>query len=65
MESKTRKEIKHYIKKHDFKMQDIAEQLNMSSTNFANHLTRETIPYKDVKEIADILGYDIIWKKRK
>ncbi|MCT4686838.1 helix-turn-helix domain-containing protein [Vallitalea sp.] len=59
-----RKEIMYFIKKHDFKVKNVSKQLNITSQNFANKLTRETISYKDVKKIADMLGYDIVWRKR-
>ncbi|MCT4597865.1 MAG: LLM class flavin-dependent oxidoreductase [Vallitalea sp.] len=59
-----RNEIMYFIKKHDYLVKDISKKLNITSQNLTNKLTRETITYRDVKKIADILGYDIIWKKR-
>ena len=35
-----------------------------SQSNFHSKLRRETIPYKEMKLIADILGYDIKFVKR-
>ena len=32
---------------------------NYSSSNLGNKLRLETIPYREIKLIADILGYDI------
>ena len=32
--------------------------------NLSGKLSRGTFSYTDAVEIADILGYDIIWKKR-
>lgn len=35
-----------------------------SVSNLSGKLTRESIQYREVVEIADILGYDLIWQKR-
>ena len=34
-------------------------------SSFSTKLQRESIRYKEVVELADVLGYDIVWKKRK
>ena len=37
-----------------------------SVSSFSTKLQRESIRYKEVSaELADVLGYDIVWKKRK
>ena len=36
-----------------------------SVSNLSVKLQRESIRYKEVVELADVLGYDIVWKKRK
>ena len=36
-----------------------------SDSNFSNKLDKETIRYKEVLELADVLGYDIVWQKRR
>lgn len=36
-----------------------------SVSNLSAKLQRESIRYKEVVELADVLGYDIVWKKRK
>ena len=36
-----------------------------SVSNFSAKLQRESIRYKEVVELADVLGYDIVWQKRK
>ena len=33
--------------------------------NLSNKIRRESLKYSEVLEIADILGYDIKWEKRK
>ena len=42
-------------------VQELAKRLDKKYTqsNFGNKLRFETIPYKEIKLIADILGYDI------
>lgn len=61
-------EIKGYIYASGWKMNILAKRLNNSKyaeQTFNNKLTNETIKYSEVKELADILGYDIKWEKRK
>jgi len=36
-----------------------------SRSNFSDKLARGTIRYKEVKELAEILGYEIVWEKKK
>ena len=33
--------------------------------NLSAKLQRESIRYKEVVELADVLGYDLIWQKRR
>ena len=68
-EQKTIKnEVKSYIVKEGFTMKKIAGLLdkksNVALQNLSNKLTRGTIKYSEIKEIADILGYDIKWEKK-
>ena len=35
-----------------------------SLSNFSGKLKRGTIRYSEVLDIADVLGYDIVWKKK-
>ena len=52
-------------------MQEVVELLSDeygwsdSVSSFSAKLQRESIRYKEVVELADVLGYDIVWKKRK
>ena len=48
----TRNEIKAHIVRAGFTMQEVLEQ-------------RESIRYREVIELADVLGYDIVWQKRR
>ena len=64
-------EIKGYIVSNGFTITDIAEELNkrtgtgFTMQNLSNKIRRESLKYAEVLEIADILGYDIKWEKRK
>lgn len=64
-----RNEIKSYIAKSGWTLTDIIKELNKNRSeseqtttqNISNKLTRGTIKYSEVKEIADIIGYKIEW----
>lgn len=62
-------EVKSYIIKEGFTMKKIAglldEESKVALQNLSNKLTRGTIKYSEIKEIADILGYEIKWEKKK
>ncbi len=66
-----RNEIKAQIVRAGFTMQEVVELLSDeygwsdSISNLSAKLQRESIRYKEVVELADVLGYDIVWKKRK
>lgn len=36
-----------------------------SLSNFSGKLKRGTLRYSEAEDIADVLGYDIVWIKRK
>lgn len=38
---------------------------NDSASNFSNKLQRETLRYREATELADVIGYDLIWIPRK
>ncbi|WP_313757156.1 LLM class flavin-dependent oxidoreductase [Tissierella sp.] len=60
-------EIKSYIVKSGYTMTEIIEMVNKKYNktdtvqNLSNKLTRGTIRYNEVLEIADICGYNIEW----
>ena len=66
-----RNEIKAQIVRAGFTMREVVELLSDeygwsdSVSNLSAELQRESIRYKEVVELADVLGYDIVWKKRK
>ena len=45
----------------------LAEEYDWSDSvsNLSAKLQRESIRYKEVVELADVLGYDLIWQKRR
>ena len=64
-------EIKSIIVRSGITMQDVVDQLSEeygwsdSVSNLSAKLQRESIRYKEVLELADVLGYDLIWQKRR
>ena len=64
-------EIKSQIVRAGFTMQEIVDRLaeeydwRDSVSNLSAKLQRESIRYKEVVELADVLGYDLIWQKRR
>ena len=67
----TRNEIKAHIVRAGFTMQEVLERLHDdygwsdSISNLSAKLQRESIRYREVIELADVLGYDLVWQKRK
>lgn len=65
-----RNEIKSQIIRAGFTMQDLVDLLaedygwSDSVSNLSAKLQRESIRYKEVIELADVLGYDIVWHRR-
>ena len=66
-----RNEIKAQIVRVGFTMQELVDRLaeeydwSDSVSNPSAKLQRESIRYKEVVELADVLGYDIVWQKRR
>ena len=67
----TRNEIKAYIVREGMTMTEIvakmAEQYGWSASvpNLSGKLRRGSLRYHEAVELADALGYDIIWQRRK
>ncbi len=67
----TRYEIKSYIVREGMTMaklvEKLAEQYSWSASvpNFSGKLRRDSLRYRDAIELADALGYDIVWRRRK
>jgi hypothetical protein len=66
-----RNEIKAQIIRAGFTMQEVVDQLHEeygwsdSVSNLSAKLQRDSIRYKEVVELVDVLGYEIIWQKRR
>lgn len=66
-----RNEIKAQIVRAGYTMQEIVERLHEeyswsdSVSNLSAKLQRESIRYKEVVELAEVLGYDLIGQKRR
>ena len=66
-----RNEIKAQIIRTGMTMQEVVDLLSQeygwsdSVYNLSAKLQRESIRYKEVLELADVLGYEIVWQKRR
>ena len=71
MASELRKEIKSYIVRTGCTMQEVVDLLadehgwSDSVSNLSNKLQRESLRYTEAVQLADVLGYDIVWQKRR
>ena len=65
-----RNEIKARIVQEGTTMSEIVRKLSVvhgwsaSVPNLSDKLKRGTLRYNEAIELADVLGYDIIWRKR-
>ena len=70
MASELRKEIKSYIVRTGCTMQEVVDLLadehgwSDSVSNLSNKLQRESLRYTEAVQLADALGYNIVWQKR-
>jgi hypothetical protein len=68
-----KQQIKEYLNKKNTTLTNVVNIINSFKSkeeqttvqNVNNKLTRGTIKYSEVLEIAQILGYDIIWQEQK
>ena len=64
-------EIKSIIVRSGMTMQQVVDLLSEeygwsdSVSNLSAKLQRESIRYKEVLELADVLGYEIVWQKKR
>lgn len=67
----TRNEIKAQIIRAGFTMQELLDRLHDdygwsdSVSNFSNKLARNSLRYREAIELAEALGFDLVWQKRK
>ena len=66
-----RNELKSYIVKEGMTMRELVDMLwfeygwSDSVPNFSGKLSRGSLRYSEAVEMADVMGYDIVWVKRK
>lgn len=66
-----RNEIKSYIVRAGFTMQEVVDRLSDdygwsdSGSNLSGKLRRESLRYKEAVQLADVLGYELVWQKRR
>ena len=71
MKMSIRNEIKAQIVREGLTMQQLVEQLSdeygwsESVSNLSAKLQRESLRYIEAVQIADVMGYDIVWQKRR
>jgi len=71
MKSNLRNEIKSYIVRQGMTMQEVVDLLHDehgwsdSVSNLSNKLQRESLRYVQAVQLADALGYEIVWQKRR
>ena len=64
-------EIKSIIVRSGMTMQQVVDLLSDeygwsdSISNFSNKLSRGSLRYREAIQIADVMGYDLIWQKRR
>ena len=65
-----RNEIKAQIIRTGMTMQEVVDLLadeygwSDSVSNLSNKLQRESLRYTEVVQLADVLGFEIVWRKR-
>ena len=70
MKSNLRNEIKSYIVRNGCTMQEVVVLLSDeygwsdSVSNLSNKLQRESLRYTEAVQLADVLGFEIVWRKR-
>jgi hypothetical protein len=71
MKKDVRNEIKAYIVSQGMTMQQTVELLaelygwSASVSNLSAKLQRGSLRYREAVQLADVLGYDLVWQKRK
>ena len=71
IKSNIRNEIKAQIIRAGYTMQEVVDLLHDeygwsdSVSNLSGKLQRESLRYREAVELADVLGYDLVWQKRR
>ena len=70
MKTTLKNEIKSYIVRSGMTMQQLVDKLAVrynwsdSVSNLSNKLQRESLRYAEAVQLADVLGYDLVWQPR-
>ena len=70
MKSNLRNEIKSYIVRQGMTMKEVVDLLadeygwSDSVSNLSNKLQRESLRYTEAVQLAEVLGFEIVWRKR-
>ncbi len=65
-----RREVKSHIVREGLSMRETLDRLvvthkwSRSLSSFSGKLQRGTLRYSEAEDVADVLGYDIVWVKR-
>ena len=71
MKLNIRNEIKAQIIRAGYTMQEVVDLLHDeygwsdSVSNLSGKLQRGSLRYREAVELADVLGYDVVWQKRR
>lgn len=70
MKSNLRNEIKSYIVRSGYTMQEVVDLLSEeygwsdSVSNLSNKLQRESLRYTEAVQLAQVLGYELVWQRQ-
>ncbi len=66
---KSKIEFEYFLKgklaENGYNISKLAEMLGTSQQNISQRIKKATFDYIELSQIADLLGYDIEWVKRK
>ena len=70
MKSNLRNEIKSYIVRQGMTMQEVVDLLHdehgwSDSVSNLSNIQRESLRYVEAVQLADALGYEIVWQRKK
>ncbi len=70
MENRVKKQVKQLLLNENYFMKELVEMLveqkgrKTTADSFSHRLARAKISYEEMLDIADVLGYEIIFKKK-
>lgn len=57
-------EIKAVIYESGFSLNQVAQALGLSDTSFSNMLSRRSIRYSLAKQVAEVIGYELKFRRK-